>query len=333
MTRLRTVSPRRPGWTRRRSGTGFRYLDQDGRPLPQDEVARIKALAIPPAWTDVWICPIANGHIQALGTDDAGRRQYLYHPAWRAKRDGLKFDRVRTAAALLPKARRRVLHDLAEPELTLDRAAAIAVRLLDLGYFRIGSDAYADANGSFGLTTLERSHVRGHGSTLVFSFVGKSGIEHTIEVDDPDVLTALKPLRHRRSGTRLLAYRTQTGWVDLDAATVNAYLGRLFDGELTAKDFRTWHATVLAAASLASSPELGDTVASRRRAVKQAVLEVSQYLGNTPTIAKNSYIDPRVLDLYDNGVTLGDVARRRFRSPASRQAALEKALLQMLDEA
>ena len=210
----------------------------------------------------------------------------------------------------------------------LERAAAIAVRLLDLGYFRIGNDAYADANGSFGLTTLRRQHVRRKGSTLVFQFVGKSGIEHTIAIEDADIVEAVRVLRQRRSASdRLLAYQVERAWSDLDAAAVNAYLSDVMGGELTAKDFRTWHATVLAAAALAASAEPGDTAASRKRAVKAAVEEVAGYLGNTPTVAKNSYIDPRVLDRYEAGTVI-DLPKARL--PERRQAALEKAVLALL---
>ena len=330
MPRLRTVSPSSPGWTRRRAGRGFTYLDAAGERLPDEEVGRIKALAIPPAWQDVWICPHPRGHIQAVGTDAAGRRQYLYHPRWREQRDRAKFDRVLAAAAQLPTARRRVARDLEQEGMPLERAEAVAVRLLDLGYFRIGSDAYTDANGSFGLTTLERRHVRARGPVLVFRFVGKSGVEHTIEIDDADVIAALDRMRRRRSGDRLLAYQEGRRWVDLDAAAVNLYLHELLGGELTAKDFRTWHATVLAATSLALTEEAGDTKASRKRAVKAAVEEVAAYLGNTPTIAKGSYIDPRVIDLYEDGTTIGEVARKRHRSPAARTRDLEAAVLEML---
>jgi len=320
------------GWTRRRAGKGFVYLDADGRRLPPADVQRIRSLAIPPAWKDVWICPLPQGHIQAVGTDDAGRRQYLYHPDWRLKRDQLKFDRVTAAARHLPAARRRVLADLALADMPRERAAATAVRLLDLGYFRIGSDAYTEDNGSFGLTTLERRHVRRRGQVIVFSFTGKSGIEHTIEIDDEAAMAALDRMRRRRStSARLLAYqRDRRRWSDLDAGTVNEYLGALVQGEMTAKDFRTWHATVLAALALATTDEPGDTKASRRRAIKAAVQEVADYLGNTPTIAKNSYIDPRVLDLYEAGTTI-TVDPRRHRSPDRRQAAVEKAVLALLD--
>lgn len=319
------------GWTRRRAGKGFVYLDSDGQRLPPEEVERIRSLAIPPAWRDVWICPIANGHIQAVGTDDAGRRQYLYHPDWRVKRDKLKYDRILAAAARLPAARRQVTRDLHAAGMPLERAAAVAVRLLDLGYFRIGSDAYADANGSFGLTTLERQHVRKTKDGLVFRFTGKSGVEHTITIDDDDVMAALSRMRRRRTRSkRLLAYNDAKKWTDLDAAAVNAYLSTVLGGDLTAKDFRTWHGTVLAAAALAASEEPGDTKASRRRAVKAAVEEVASYLGNTPTIAKNSYIDPRVLDLYEAG-TVAEVPRMTARtSPARRQSLLEKAVLDLL---
>ncbi|HEV7173428.1 DNA topoisomerase IB [Pedococcus sp.] len=332
MARLRTVSPSMRGWTRRRAGRGFVYLDEHGARLPAEDVERIRSLAIPPAWTDVWICPWPNGHLQAVGTDAAGRRQYLYHPLWRVKRDQEKYDRVLLAARRLPQARKRILRDLALDGMPRERAAAAAVRLLDLGYFRIGNDAYTEDNGSFGLTTLERHHVRRRGDVIVFSFVGKSGVEHTVEIDDAVAIEVLERMRKRRSASRrLLAYQQGRSWSDLDAATVNLYLGDLLGGGMTAKDFRTWHATVLAALALATTDEPGDTQASRKRAVKAAVEEVARYLGNTPTIAKGSYIDPRVLDHYDSGVTI-DVKPGRYRSPERRQAAVERALLALLAE-
>jgi DNA topoisomerase IB len=333
MVRLRTVSPRSRGWTRRKVGRGFVYLDADGRRLPAEDVERIRSLAIPPAWRDVWICPAPNGHLQAVGTDDAGRRQYLYHPVWRVKRDEAKFARVEAAAAHLPRARTVMAKHLGADGMPLERATAAATRLLDIGYFRIGNDAYTDANGSFGLTTLERTHVRRRGNALVFCFVGKSGISHTITVDDAAVVAALQRMRQRRSASRrLLAYQDGSRWVDLDAATVNAYLADLLGGEMTAKDFRTWHATVIAAEALARSAHAGearDSARARRRAVKAAVEEVASYLGNTPTVARASYVDPRVLDLFESGTTI-DLAHRRFRDPDRRQAELERAVLRLL---
>lgn len=332
MSRLRTVSPSSKGLTRRRAGSGFVFLDQQGRRIADpDEIQRIRSLAIPPAWQEVWISPYPNGHIQAVGTDDAGRRQYLYHQAWRIKRDRMKFDRVLAAARRLPAARRAITRDLGLEGMPLERADAVAVRLLDLGYFRIGSDIYADTNGSFGLTTLERRHVRKDKDKMIFHFVGKSGIEHSIEIEDPEVLLALDSLRRRRGGSeRLLAYQLERRWRNLDSSAVNTYLNGLLE-DLTAKDFRTWHATVLAAAALAATEEKGDTVASRRRAVKAAVLEVSEYLGNTPTIAKSSYIDPRVIDLYESGTTIDPkLVAKKYRSPTTKQRAIEAAVLDLL---
>ena len=328
------MSPRSAGWTRRRVGRGFSYRDTGGEPLPAEDVARIRSLAIPPAWEDVWICPWPNGHIQAIGTDAAGRRQYLYHPVWRSQRDELKFDRVKVAGARLARARERIIDDLAGEGMPLARAAATATRLLDLGYFRIGSDAYADANGSFGLTTLERRHVRRQGADLVFSFVGKSGIEHSITISDPHVIESLNFMRRRRGGSaRLLAYKGEARWADLQASAVNEYISTMVAEDLTAKDFRTWHATVLAAVALAESEEAGETRASRTRAVRAAVEEVSAYLGNTPTIARKSYIDPRVIDQYEDGVTIAGTLRRRYRDETRRQAAVEKAVARLIDGA
>jgi DNA topoisomerase-1 len=328
------VSPRSRGWTRRRAGRHFSYRDAGGDLLPAEDVARVKALAIPPAWEDVWICPLPNGHLQAVGTDAAGRRQYLYHPDWRARRDALKFDRVAAAGRRLAGARARVVEDLTQEGMPLARAAATATRLLDLGSFRIGSDAYADANGSFGLTTLERRHVRRQGEDLVFRFVGKSGIEHVVTVSDPQVIAALDRMRRRRGGSaRLLAYRSGSRWVDLQASAVNDYIAQMVTEDLTAKDFRTWHATVLAAVALAESPEDGATAASRRRAVTAAVDEVASSLGNTPAIAKGSYIDPRVLDQYEEGVTIAGTLRRRHPDAATRRAAIERAVARLVDGA
>jgi DNA topoisomerase-1 len=331
MARLRRVTPASPGWTRRRVGRGFTYLDAGGERLPAEEAERIASLAIPPAWTDVWICPYPNGHLQAVGTDAAGRRQYLYHPVWRAKRDAMKFDRVMEAAEHLPDARRQVMTHLVLDGMPPERASAVAFRLLDLGAFRIGNDVYADTNGSFGLTTLERRHVRHHRGRLVFRFTGKSGVEHRVELEDPHVLPALDRMRRRRGGSaRLLAYQEGRRWRDLDSSAVNSYLGEVLAGQLTAKDFRTWHATVLAATLLATTEEKGTTKASRRRAVLAAVDEVAASLGNTRAVARSSYIDPRVIDLYEEGVTIAEALRRPYEDPEEQREAIERAVLRML---
>ncbi|MBI2245017.1 MAG: DNA topoisomerase IB [Nocardioides sp.] len=333
MVRLRRTSPGQPGWARRRAGRGFVYLDEQGCRLPDEDAQRVRDLVIPPAWTDVWVTPYDNGHLQAVGTDDAGRRQYLYHPDWRARRDAEKFDRMLEFSKALTRARELVVRDLGLEGMPLERACAAAVRLLDLGYFRIGNDVYSDAHGSFGLTTLERRHVRRHQDRLVFAFVGKSGVEHRIEIDDAVVIEAIDVMRRRRSADlRLLAYKNGRGWRSVLPELVNDYVRSSTGLEATAKDFRTWHATVLAAAALAETPEPGRSAASRKRAVAGAMKEVASFLGNTPTLARSSYVDPRVVDAYEEGRTIARATGRAYDSPDARQAALERATLRLLKE-
>ena len=331
MPRLRRTSPEQPGWTRRRAGKGFVYLDEAGARLSDEDAQRVRDLVIPPAWKDVWVTPHENGHLQAVGTDDAGRRQYLYHPHWRSRRDAEKFDRVLLFGKALSRARERVLTDLGTDGMTLSRACAVAVRLLDLGYFRIGNDVYADQNQSFGLTTLERRHVRRKGDRLVFCFTGKSGVEHCIEIDDTATIEALDTMRRRRGGgDRLLAWKDGRSWQPLDSGRVNDYVRETTGIDATAKDFRTWHATVIAAAALAETDEPGESKASRKRAVTAAMKEVSDFLGNTPTLAKSSYVDPRVVDAYEQGRTIVTATRRDHDKADDRQAALERAVLRLL---
>jgi DNA topoisomerase-1 len=331
--RLRRTSPDQPGWTRRRAGKGFVYLDQAGDRLPPEDAQRVRDLVIPPAWKEVWVTPYENGHLQAVGTDDAGRRQYLYHPVWRAKRDAEKFDRMQEFGRALVKARELVLTDLGREGMPLERACAAAVRLLDLGYFRIGNDVYADTHGSFGLTTLERRHVKRHQDRLVFAFVGKSGVDHRIEIDDVTVIEAIEIMRRRRGGDlRLLAYKDGRSWRSILPDLVNEYVRASTGLEATAKDFRTWHATVLAAAALAETQEHGETQASRKRAVAGAMKEVSEFLGNTPTLARSSYVDPRVIEAYEEGATIRGTTRRTYDTPDERQAALERATLKLLKQ-
>jgi len=334
MPRLRRTSPDQPGWTRRRAGKGFTYLDERGQKLPAEQAQRARDLVIPPAWEDVWITPYENGHLQAVGTDDAGRRQYLYHPQWRLRRDAEKFDRMLVFGKALSKARGRVMVDLGLEGMPLERACAAAVRLLDLGYFRIGNDVYANDNGSFGLTTLERRHVKRHQDRLVFTFVGKSGVEHVIEIDDEVVVAAIDVMRKRRTpkDPSLLAYRNGRGWRSILPDLVNDYVRESTGIEATAKDFRTWHATVLAAAALAETPEPGETKASRKRAVSSAMKEVASFLGNTPALARSSYVDPRVVDAYERDKTIENATRRRYKTTDERQAALERATLKLLRE-
>ncbi|GEP33827.1 DNA topoisomerase [Nocardioides szechwanensis] len=331
MPRLRRTSPEQPGWTRRRAGRGFVYLDQAGHRLPEEDAQRVRDLVIPPAWREVWVTPHENGHLQAVGTDDAGRRQYLYHPVWRAKRDAEKFDRMQEFGRALVKARELVVADLGREGMPLERACAAAVRLLDLGYFRIGNDVYADTHGSFGLTTLERRHVKRHQDRLVFTFVGKSGVDHRIEIDDVTVIEAVEIMRRRRADDpRLLAYKDERSWRSILPDLVNEYVRTSTGLDVTAKDFRTWHATVLAAAALAETEEHGETQASRKRAVAGAMKEVSEFLGNTPTLARSSYVDPRVIEAYEEGKTIRGTTRRTYDTPDERQAALERATLKLL---
>jgi DNA topoisomerase IB len=334
MARLRRSSPDDPGWSRRRAGKGFVYLDEQGQRLSADDAQRAKDLVIPPAWTDVWICRWPNGHLQAVGTDDAGRRQYLYHPDWRVQRDAAKHARVVEFGRVLSRAREQVITDLGAEGMSQDRACAVAVRLLDLGYFRIGNDVYADQNGSFGLTTLQKQHVRKQGATMVFCFVGKSGIEHCITIDDTATVAALDVMRKRRAppDEELLAWKDGRRWRDLDSAQVNDYVRRTTGQDATAKDFRTWHATVIAAAALAESDEPGETQASRKRAEVAAMKEVAEFLGNTPALARSSYVDPRVVDAYEEGRTIRTATRRKATSPAERQTILERAVLKLLKE-
>ncbi|MGB7450421.1 MAG: DNA topoisomerase IB [Ornithinimicrobium sp.] len=332
MVRLRRTSPDSPGWSRRRAGKGFAYLDAGGDRLPPEHIQRIKDLVIPPAWRDVWITPYPNGHLQAVGTDDAGRRQYLYHPAWRKRRDAEKFERMLVFGEALTRARSVVLADLGHQGMPVERACAAAIRLIDLGSFRIGNDIYADTNGSFGLTTLERRHVRRDQERLVFCFVGKSGVSHRIEIDDPGVIEAVQVMRRRRADDpRLLAYKQQRSWQAVLPALVNDYLRETTGVEGSAKDFRTWHATVLAAASLAQTPEHGRTDASRRRAVAAAMREVSGFLGNTPALARSSYVDPRIVEAYEQGRTISSAVRVDHAGRDERQAAWESEVLRLLE--
>ena len=315
--RLRKTSTAQPGWTRRRAGKGFSYRDQNGQPLARVQVDRIKSLAIPPAWVDVWISPYENGHLQAAGVDVAGRRQYLYHSQWRVLQDRAKFDRILAMGKTLPKVRTRLSAALELDDLSREQVLAATVRLLDLGYFRIGNDVYEDDNGSYGLTTLRRRHVTKRGEAFEFRFLGKSGVEHEVEVIDEPISWLLRQLLKRRSADEhLLAWKENRRWRSVTSGDVNAYLKELFalEEEVTAKDFRTWHGTVLAADVL-SEFEGCRSRAERQRAIRSAMEEVAEYLGNTPAIAKSAYVDPRVLDRFEDNVTIGPPSPRATRDP------------------
>lgn len=344
MTRLRRVSPSGPGYTRVRRGRGFEYR-ADGVPIRDPEtLERIRGLVIPPAWRDVWICPDPKGHLQAVGVDAKGRRQYLYHPVWREHRDRAKHERVLTVARELPAARAEVRAALAERGLGRDRVLACAFRLLDLGFFRIGGEEYLEENGSFGLSTLLREHVRVHrDQRITFEYVAKSGQQRRVAIADPDAHAVVASLARRvPPGEQLFGYRGGRGWRDLTAADVNGYVRDLL-GDATAKDFRTWHGTVLAAVHLAvhhaEAEQSGRTPMSERargRAVTATMREVSRYLGNTPAVCRASYVDPRVVDRFGDGVTIERAVRRLgdLDPPYGEktQARIERAVIRLLKD-
>jgi DNA topoisomerase IB len=324
----------RSGYRRRRAGRGFAYYDEDGVLIKDDRVDRIRGLAIPPAWKDVWICPWPNGHIQATGVDAAGRRQYRYHDEWRARRDAEKHERVLEIGQQLPDVRDAVVASLRTRGLNRGRVLATAVRLLDLGAFRIGSEQYAEDNGTFGLATLRREHVHVRGERTFFSYTAKGGIERETEITDRPTATVVRQLLERPAdaGEDLLAYRTDEGeWRDVTSDEINAYLKEISDAEITAKDFRTWNATVLMAAVLAETPPPRSTTA-RKKAVRAAYVRVSEHLGNTPAVCKASYVDPRVVDRFEHGETVADALREAARAEGDRdvQRALETAVCAML---
>lgn len=340
MVRLKRVSTSGPGIHRVRAGKGFRYVDADGRPVTERAVLeRINALVLPPAWEDVWICVVPNGHVQATGVDAKGRRQYRYHDAWRVQRDLAKHDRVLDFAARLPAARARLREDLQGTELSRTRVLACAVRLLDLGFFRIGGEQYASENSSYGLATLRKEHVRvSRTGEITLQFPGKSGKLWHRSLAEPEVCAVVVALKRRRSGgDELLTYRHETSgaWIDVKSVDINGYLREVTGGDDTAKDFRTWSATVLAAIGLAVSTH-AVSPSARRRAVTRVVKEVADKLGNTPAVCRASYIDPRIIDLYDSGITiapdleaLGEQAS--YGSPAF-QGAIEAAVLRLMRE-
>jgi DNA topoisomerase-1 len=311
---LRYVSDARPGIRRRRAGRGFRYVGPDGTPIRDGStLERIRALAVPPAWREVWICPLAHGHLQAVGRDARGRKQYRYHARWRAVRDETKYARLVEFARALPRMRARVTADLARPGLSRPKVLATVVRLLETTAIRVGNTAYARQNGSFGLTTLRSRHVTVRGTRLRFEFRGKGGKPHCVTVSDRRIAGIVRRCQDL-PGQELFQYRDETGQLQtVDSADINDYLREIGGGAFTAKDFRTWVGTVLAAQRLAEpGPVL--TVAAQRRRVRDAIVHVSAQLGNTPTICRRCYVHPLVVDAY----LRGRLAARGLRGPAPR---------------
>jgi DNA topoisomerase IB len=336
MGRLRRVDCTGPGVRRVRHGRGFRYLNQRGNSVRDEKLlGRIRSLAIPPAWEEVWICSDPLGHIQATGYDDRGRKQYLYHQKWREHRDRLKFDRSLEFGAALPEVRRRVKSDLARRGLVRERVLASGVRLLDLGFFRIGGEQYAAENDTYGLATLRQRHLRLERGHAIFDYRAKGGQRHVQVVNDPLVLPALRALKkRRRGGTKLLVYWRSREWVPVRSDEINEYLKEAAQGDFTAKDFRTWNATVLAAVALCAENGRPDSATTRKRRTNAAVKQVAVYLSDTPAVCRNSYIDPRMFDRFDAGETiraaLDRIADRSDPSEFPDRERIEKAVLRLL---
>lgn len=304
MTRLRRSNTSQPGYTRVRSGRGFSYRDPHGQTVTDPTIRqRLARLAIPPAWGDVWIATHENSHIQAIGTDSAGRRQYIYHPVWREQKDRVKFERALDLARTLPGARGRVTRTLRTGGNSKERALAAAFRMLDAGSLRIGSERYAEEYGSHGLSTLKCSHAATRGSTVALSFPAKSGQPWDSQIDDPDLVEFVRARKARGPEERLLTWRDGSTWRGLTAGDINDYVRERTGGSFTAKDFRTLHGTAAAALSLAAhGPEHNQR--KKASAIADAMRDAADVLGNTPAIARKSYVDPRVVDLYLAGVTM-----------------------------
>lgn len=308
MPRLRRSDPAGPGWSLRRRGKGFELFDARGRKLTSEQsYERVRALVIPPAWRDVWICPSAHGHIQATGIDAAGRRQYVYHERWTASRSRAKFRRMGDFAVQLGTLREAVEHDLAPDSLERPAVLGGLTRLLDIGFFRVGSERYAAENRTFGLTTLLREHatVRRDG-TIVFDYMAKHGKRRVQRVAEPELGELVARLKRRRSDPdpRLFASRDGARWRAIRASDLNAYLQEVTGADITAKDFRTWNGTVVAAALLAGTP-LPPSKTARQRAATEVLRQVADLLGNTLAVCRSSYVDPRVVDRWARGETIG----------------------------
>ena len=334
MPRTRRSDPSGPGLSRVGRGRGFSYCDEGGDTIKDEAVLeRIKALVIPPAWKDVWICADDRGHIQAVGTDAAGRRQYLYHDDWRAQRDRAKFKRLPEFAKRLGPAREALEKDLALRGLTRERVMACAVRLLDIGLFRVGGEDYAEENESYGLATIQKQHVRVKKDEIEFDYVAKGGVDRTYTVQDRLVVPTVASLKRRRGKPtdELLAYHESRGvWRDVSSSEINQWVKDLMGADYTAKDFRTWNGTVLAAMRLAARADDDD----RDAAVTAVVKEVAETLGNTPAVCRASYIDPRVISKYERGTTIRAATDRLAREGSSSdfadRAGIEQAVIKLI---
>lgn len=336
MARLRRSDVSGPGFTRVRRGKGFSYYDSDGTLLVDEKtVDRIKELVIPPAWKKVWISPHPSGHIQAVGTDVAGRRQYLYHQKWQDDRAEEKFDRVLEMSKHLPQWRTQIAADLRQRGFGRDRVCALAMHLLDLGYFRAGGERYVEENESYGLSTLLCEHVTVNRDAVTFDFPAKSGQRRQLEITEPQVVRAVKSLlRPTDRGDRFLVCRNGSEWTDLHADDLNARFKDIVGDDYSVKDLRTWHGTVLAAVAFVDAdPPVSKTVI--KRVESHVMKEVAAELGNTPAVARSSYVDPRVVTAYEQGQTIAAAAKRAEKSndTAKAQNIVEKATRSLIRKA
>lgn len=334
MPRTRKSDPAGPGYRRVGRGKGFSYCDEGGDTISDEaQLERIKALVIPPAWKNVWICADERGHIQAVGTDAAGRKQYLYHDDWRAQRDREKFKRLPEFAKRLGPARDALEMDLELRGLTRERVMACAVRLLDIGLFRVGGEDYAEENESYGLATIQKQHVKVRKSAIRFDYVAKSGLARDYTVEDALVVPTVVALKRRRGKPtdELLAFREgRNAWRDVSSTDINQWVKDLIGDEYSAKDFRTWNGTVLAAMRLAARADETD----RDAAVVEVVKEVADTLGNTPAVARSSYIDPRVISQFERGKTIKAATDRLAAQGSSKDFAeregIEQAVIKLI---
>jgi DNA topoisomerase-1 len=332
---LRYVHDGSPGIRRKRAGKSFSYVGPDGQPIRDEEtLKRITSLAIPPAWTEVWICPSPRGHLQATGRDAKGRKQYRYHPRWREVRDETKYERMIAFANALPTIRSRAEQDLSQPGLTRRKLLATIVRLLEMTLIRVGNEEYARENRSFGLTTLRTRHVKVNGSELRFNFRGKSGKSHNIAVSDRRLAGVIKRCQEL-PGQTLFQYAGENGeYETIDSEDVNDYLSEITGQDFTAKDFRTWAGTVLAAQALQEF-EAFDSEAQGKRNVVQAIESVAEQLGNTPSVCRKCYVHPAVLDTYLDGTmleTLKERAEQELTDSLGSLGAEEAAVLALLQQ-
>jgi DNA topoisomerase-1 len=310
------------GWSRQGSKRRFRYFDAAGREITDEaKLERIAALAIPPAWRNVWIAPTARAKLQATGVDVAGRTQYLYHPAYRARQEQAKYDKLIRFAERLPELRRTMSEHMSLEGLPPERVAAIAVRLINLGWFRVGSDRYAKTSRTFGITTLRKSHVSIRGSRISFRYRGKHGIMIRSAIVDPELAGAVRELV-ALPGARLFQFETDGVRCNLDNRRLNEYIREHLGDEFTAKDFRTWGGTLLAAIELAGH-DPPETPAQSKRRVAEVMRKVAEKLGNTPAVARSSYVSPAVVEQYLDGRTIEDFRPRHLRVVAARDAGLD----------